>query len=130
MHRIVFKIDPVPASRPRVTKYGVFYQEKYAEFRKTVGKMLLQSKRTLYSVPLITDVTFYVKLPKSYSNKKKEMLHGKHCATTFDLDNLEKALYDTMNGHTYEDDRLIVEHTTRKIWDKNEGRIEITIKTL
>lgn len=92
--------------------------------------LLLQVKRTLYEQPLKLDVTFFIGIPKSYSNKKASELHGKFCIYKMDLDNLEKAIYDSMNNYIYVDDKQIVEHTTRKIWSKDNPRIEVIIQTL
>ena len=128
--KIVFDINPVPASRPRVTRWGVYYQKTYEQFRNDMNSLLLQVKRTLYDKPLKTDVTFCIRIPKSYSKKKCAELDGTYCISTMDLDNLEKAVYDSMNGHVYLDDKQIVEHTTRKIWVKDNPRIEVIIKTL
>lgn len=130
MHRIVFKIDPVPASRPRVAQFGTYYLPKYQQFRKDMAKLLMGAKKTRYTQPLKLDVVFRVPLPKSYSQKKRTEMDGAYCATNFDLDNLEKALYDSMNGVTYEDDRQIVMHTTRKVWVDGRGSIEVEIQVL
>lgn len=127
---IVFDIEPVPASRPRVTRWGVHYLKTYEQFRKDMKGLLLQVKRTLYSEPLKIDMTFFIGIPKSYSKKKCKSLDGEYCVSNMDLDNLEKAIYDSMNGHVFLDDKQIVEHTTRKIWAKDNPRIEVKIKTL
>lgn len=129
MHKFVFKIAPVAASRPRVTRYATFYSPKYETFRKDMAK-LLTGRRTLYTEPLKLDVTFFIEIPKSYSKKKRDEMAGQYVAIKPDLDNLEKALYDTMNQVVWHDDSSIVEHTVRKIWVKDEPRIEVIIKSL
>lgn len=128
--KLVFEIDPVPASRPQVTRWGVFYPKKYKQFRKDMDKLLLKEHRVLLDRPLKLDVTFFVHLPKSYSKKKRDEMDGTYCATTFDLDNLEKAIYDCMTGYIYVDDRQIVQHTTRKVWVKEKGSIAVIIESL
>lgn len=128
MHRIVFDIDPVPASRPRVTQYGTYYSEKYDQFRKDMAKLLLGARKKLYAEPLKLDVTFSITIPKSYSQKKRDEMDGTYCVSNIDLDNLEKALYDSMNGVVYEDDKQIVEHTTRKKWVAGRGSIKVEIQ--
>lgn len=130
MFKLVFDIEPVPASRPRVTRWGVYYQKTYEQFRNDMKNLMLQIKKTLYAEPLKLDVTFFIKIPTSLSKKKRDGLNGKYCVSKMDLDNLEKAIYDSMNGHVYVDDKQIVEHTTRKIWVKDNPRIEVIIKTL
>ena len=129
MHKIIFKIEPVPASRARVTKNGTFYQEPYEQFRKDMARLLM-GKLILYSEPLRLDVTFFRLIPKSYGKKRRDEMDGKYIVVRPDLDNYEKALYDSMNGVIYIDDSQIVEHTTRKIWVKDDPRIEVTIERL
>lgn len=87
-------------------------------------------KRTLYTEPLKLEVTFYLTMPASWSNKKKEEMDGQYCPSVADIDNLEKALYDAMNKVVYEDDKQIVDHHVRKIWVKEGGRIEVTIQRI
>ena len=128
--KIVFDIEPVPASRPRVTRWRVYYLKTYEQFRTDMGKLLLQVKRTLYDKPLRLDVSFFIRIPKSFSKKKRDEMDGTYCVSNIDLDNLEKAVYDSMNGHVYKDDKQIVEHTTRKRWVKDNPRIEVIIKTV
>lgn len=130
VYKIVFKIDPVPASRPRVGKWGTYYNQTYAQFQSDMAWHMKSIKKTLFTEPLRLDVTFWKKIPASYSGKQKELLHGTYCVSNMDLDNLEKALYDSMNGHVYEDDKQIVEHTTRKKWTKEEAQIEITLQKI
>ena len=125
--KIIFEIAPVPASRPRVTRWGTHYAKTYKKFRSDMGKLMLGEKRTLLEEPLQIDATFFILIPKSYSKKRKDALDGTYCVSKMDLDNLEKALYDSMNNHIYIDDKQIVEHTTRKKWVKDNPRIEVKI---
>ena len=129
MHKLTFKLEPVSASRPRVTQYGTFYKEPYEGFRKEMAK-LLNGKLVLYAEPLKLDVTFFFTIPKSYSKKRRDEMDGTFKSNRPDLDNLEKAVYDSMNGVLYVDDSQIVEHTTRKIWVKENARIEVNIQRL
>lgn len=129
MHKITFKIEPVPASRPRVTRWATYYNEKYTQFRADM-EVLLMGKTVLYEEPLKLDVTFYRTIPRSYSKKKRDELDGTYIPKVPDLDNLEKALYDSMNEVIYKDDSQIVDHRVRKIWVKDDGRIEVNIERL
>ena len=128
--KIVFEITPVPASRPRVTKWATYYSKIYQQFREDMAKLILECEKTLYTEPLGVDITFFMPIAKSTSKKKKELLHGTYCMKKIDLDNLEKAVYDSLSGYIYLDDSQVVEHTTRKIWTKENPRIEITLEEL
>lgn len=129
-YKIVFEIEPVPASRPRVGKWGTYYNQTYAQFQSDMAWLIKSVKKTLFTEPLKLDVTFRKKIPESYSGVQKAKLHGTYCVSNMDLDNLEKALYDAMNGHVYVDDKQIVEHTTRKMWTKDKPCIEITLQKI
>lgn len=91
---------------------------------------LLMGKLTLYAEPLRLDVTFFKEIPKSYSKKKRDKMDGTYVSVTPDLDNLEKAIYDSLNERVWKDDCQIVEHTTRKVWVKNEPSIVLKIERL
>lgn len=126
---LIFNIQPVPASRPRVTRWGVYYGKKYSQFRidmeVSVREMLKDF--TPITKPLFLEVEFLFTMPKSWSKKKKEEFDGKYIISTPDLDNLEKALYDSLNGFLYEDDSQIVKHTVSKRWVKDEGSIKVKV---
>lgn len=127
--RLVFDIDPVPASRPRVTKWRTYYGAKYKQFKADMEKLLMGKGKNPIAEPIRTDVTFWLPIPKSYPKKRQEELRGKHCVGNADIDNYEKALYDSLNGILFIDDKQIVEHSTRKMW-ADIGKIELNIETL
>ena len=65
-------------------------------------------------------ITFYVKMPRSWSKKKKEQANLQPHQQTPDLDNFVKALFDAV----YDDDSLIWSFYAKKLW-AYEGSIEI-----
>ena len=123
--KLVFSIDPVPASRPRVTRWATYYSKPYTNFKEKMEKLLEKVPKTLINCPLFAEITFYIQIAPSSSKKRKELLDGKFCVSNMDLDNLEKAIYDALNEHVYLDDKQVVRHTTQKIWVKDNPRIEI-----
>lgn len=128
--KLVFDIDPVPASRPRVTRWGTYYGERYKQFKADMEKLLMGKGKNPISEPVKTDITFWVPIPKSYPKKKRDELHGTHCIGNADIDNYEKALYDSLNDVIWNDDKQVVEHRTRKMWIDGRGKIEAIIETL
>jgi Holliday junction resolvase RusA-like endonuclease len=99
-------VEPVPASRPRVTRWGVYYGKRYTRFRKEVSEILGRKdlpKDLPLSGPLKATVKFYVAKPKS---TKREWPNG-------DLDNYLKTL-DSFNGVFWLDDDQIVEFEAYK----------------
>jgi Holliday junction resolvase RusA-like endonuclease len=101
-----FGIDPVPASRPRVTRWGAYYVGPYKDFKTKV--MELCNSMTL--VPLVgelsVDIEIFKKKPKS---SKLTLPRG-------DVDNFAKAVLDSMNGILWEDDSQIKSLYVTKDW--------------
>ncbi len=102
-----FDILPVP--KPRMTQRDKWKQRdcvlRYYAFKDAVR---------LHNVSLPNEyrVTFYMPMPKSWSNKKKLELSGKPHTQKPDKDNLEKALLDSIYG----EDSHIWSGWARKIW--------------
>ena len=81
--------------------------------------------------PLKADVRFYIKPPQYVSKPKKN-----HAALESeivpvgkkpDIDNYEKALYDSMSGIVFHDDGQIALHTVGKFYSNNP-RIEVEVE--
>ena len=125
----MFKISPVPASRPRVTKYGTYIAKTYAQYRKEMRKQIDGLSIKKFTNPIYVETTFYMPIPKSLSIKKRNLLNGTFCDVGGDMDNLLKALWDSLNGHAYTDDKQIVWSQEKKIYSF-EPRIEILIKEI
>jgi len=130
---LLFNISPVPASRPRVTRWGTYYGKKYKQFKLEMGVLLIDSDKKNSVNPVTwldglisADMTFFVPMAKSWSNKKKSSKNGQFCDNNSDLDNYEKAILDSLNGIYFHDDRQIVKQKSKKIW-ADQGYIDITL---
>ncbi len=112
-------IAPVPASRPRVTRWGTYYGKRYSAFRKEAEKVIDDHYAgTPLSGALEVVVWFYCTKPKT---TKRECPRG-------DVDNYVKAILDACNGKVWEDDTQITDLAARKRWvDEYGPRIEILI---
>ena len=133
---LTFNINPVPASRPRVTRWGTFYGKKYKEFKREMGVMLIESDRPSPVNPVLwleglisADMTFFVPMARSWSKKKKSLKNEQFCDNNADLDNYEKAILDSLNGIYFNDDRQIVQQKSQKIWAET-GSIRIILKEI
>ena len=82
-----------------------------------------------FTNPIYVETTFYMPIPKSFSIKKRNLLDGTFCDVGGDMDNLLKALWDSLNGHAYTDDKQIVWSQEKKIYSF-EPRIETLIKEI
>ena len=133
---LTFNISPVPASRPRVTRWGTFYGKKYKEFKREMGMLLIESDKTSEVNPVLwieglisADMTFFVPMAKSWSNKKKSLNNGQFCDNNADLDNYEKAVLDSLSTVYFHDDRQIVQQKSQKIWAET-GSIKIILREI
>ncbi len=75
------------------------------------------------------ETIFYMPIPKSFSKKMRDRLDGNFCTIGGDMDNLLKAVWDSLNGHAYTDDKQIVWSQEKKIYSFIP-RIEIFIREI
>lgn len=106
-------ITPVPkprmtqrdswAKRPAVTRYYTFCDELRLAHPQPLAEVLL--------------LTFYIKVPKSWSKKQKAAMLGKPHQQRPDIDNLSKAVMDAL----CEDDSYIYALHAEKFWADEPG---------
>lgn len=137
-------IDPCPASRPRVGRWGAYYSGKYKDFMDqselVVGALL--ENHAPFEVPLEVWVTFHIPRPKS--NTDLYPINQR----TGDIDNHIKSVLDAFNPDTgakakrkagrgqilspglWSDDSLIQTIHATKVWAAPDrvGWIEIAVK--
>lgn len=122
-HKATFHIPPVPASRPRVTRWATYFPKKYQTFRDELEAILDSYALTPTEELLYVKVDFHVQIAKSWSKKRKASAEGKYCDNNADIDNYIKAVLDSCEGRYYNNDKQIVMIRARKFWAL-EGRIE------
>lgn len=95
---IVIPVAPVPASRPKVSKFGTYYTATYAKYRKEAHTWA--SKRIWHptSRRLIVSCEFVCLRPRT---SKLDDPKG-------DVDNYVKAALDVLNERAWEDDKQII----------------------
>lgn len=119
-------VKPVPASRPRISKYGNYYNKTYTDFRREVYQYLKNIKNKFED----TTARFRIDLELiCYRPKKPSKMYPRG-----DNDNYEKAYYDSITyaGIAWDDDVQIVSNTTSKRYQE-EGEdygAKITITQL
>lgn len=69
-------------------------------------------------------VVFLLKMPATWSNKKKQANHGQPHQQRPDKDNLEKALLDAVYG----EDCRVWDGRTTKLWSYNPGIVIMSIE--
>lgn len=60
-----FKLAPVPASRPKVSRWGVYYGKKYAEWRKNAAAMMQEVDGSAADGPLIVFIENILEKPRT-----------------------------------------------------------------
>jgi len=117
-----FKINPVPASRPRVSRWSTYYPKKYTKFKKDMEALTSELETTPSEKLVSVELEFGIMIPKSWSKKKREELNNTYCSNNSDIDNYIKAILDSLNGIVYIDDKQVVELFAKKIYSE-EGYI-------
>lgn len=131
--KLVLDIEPKPQSRPRFTRLGRPYDNKEMKLWRNRCRLLianLYKGQPMLEGALRARVRFYIKPPQSLSRVKKyqaaleaeSLLVGKKP----DIDNYEKALYDSMSGIVFQDDGQIAWHEVGKFYSLNP-RIEVAV---
>jgi len=127
-----FDITPVSASRPIVRRGGgVGYGKRYKAFKQTMAILIAaQPNLTLMEKPVEMSFYFYMPIPKSWSRKKKALMRGQFHTQKPDLDNLIKAMKDTLTGHAFTDDCYVASYRrARKEW-ADKGLIVVELESL
>ena len=117
-----FDINPVPASRPRVSRWSTYYPKKYTKFKKDMEALTGEIETTPSEKLVSVELEFRIMMPKSFSKKKRQGLNNTYCSNNSDIDNYIKAILDSLNGVFYIDDKQVVEIFARKIYG-DEGYI-------
>jgi len=119
---LVFPFNPVPASRPRVTRWGTYYNKTYKAWKETAERSLQPGTLHLDAdIPLIVIVRVIVRRPKS----------TKLTTPRGDLDNYVKAPLDVITkvGGYWKDDTQVVSIISWKrfAWEDEPPRTEVEI---
>ena len=85
---LVLPVKPVPASRPRVTRWGVYYTKTYKEYRAAAHAAIPVCKERTLTEELGATVEFICHKPKT----------TKMVSPRGDIDNHLKAIFDAVVG--------------------------------
>lgn len=128
--------DPVGQGRPRFARQGKFVHTydppKSREYKAKVAQSFQQA---YMGKPLTKPVKITIRavfgVPKSYSKARtKACLEGLEWPTKKpDADNIEKGVYDALNGLAYEDDKQIVQTSVCKVYGA-EAKVVVSIEEI
>ncbi len=139
MMKLILEIEPKPQSRPRFARRGNFtttYEDKDMKSWRNHCRLLVAKQyagKSMFEGALRAKVRFYIKPPQYISKAKKNQQAlldeiipvGKKP----DIDNYEKALYDSMSEIVFKDDGQIALHNVGKFYSLNP-RIEVEVNRL
>lgn len=111
--------DPVPQSRPRVTRNGgVYYSPRIVQFREWVKSHAVAAHIPKRTGPLWLGLEFVFARPASHLRKGGGLSSkaSGYPGTRGDCTNLAKGVEDALNGIAWDDDSQICETWTRKRW--------------
>jgi len=116
--------SPVPQGRPRFFRrgnhVGVYDPAKSKDWKSEIRRQAIEQKAKILDGPLNMNLYFYLPRPKSLP--KKVLYHIKKP----DVDNLVKAVKDSLKGVCYHDDSQIICIVASKEYDA-QPRVEILV---
>ena len=148
-YTIIIEGEPIPKARHRTAHkdkngnalpYVIFYdtqKEKKKAYREAAFQYLIKTGTAIFIIegdPVSITCSFYMRRPKSHygTGKNSEILKQNapyYCTKKKDIDNLDKHVFDCLNGLCFKDDKQIVESHSKKIYSENP-RTEIRIRSL
>lgn len=134
--KLTLNIEPKPQSRPRFTRQGRAYDGPKMKSWRNSCQLLIANQymgQPMLEGALRARLRFYIKPPQYLSKVKKyhQALLDEIIPVDKkpDIDNYEKALYDSMSGIVFKDDGQIALHDVGKFYSLNP-RIEIEIEVM
>jgi Holliday junction resolvase RusA-like endonuclease len=127
---IIIPWKPVPKARPRMTRTGHCYDPQEKEKQRDRKFLLwcvagVPKIRILMARGCVKNVTMYfvLSIPKSTSQKKRDVLKGKPHDKKPDGSNLLKWTEDVGNGILWRDDAVLSSVMWSKIWGEEPKTI-------
>lgn len=117
MFHAIINITPVAKGRPRFGNGRTYTPQKTREAEECIGIIARGLyKGEPYAGAVRMDVTFYMPIPQSYSQKKKKELVGEFHTKKPDADNLVKTVCDSLNGIVISNDSQIADLRVKKMY--------------
>ena len=124
--------QPVGKARPRFTHTGHTYTPQATkDYEELVRYTFISGypKAKPIEGAVRAKITAYIKIPDSYSLKRRNELIGKYYTKKSDVDNIAKIILDALNGLAYNDDKQVVKLEVIKKY-ASEGYTEIEMEEI
>ena len=130
MKTFTFTVEgrPKGKGRPRMTRAGHVYTPKATkQYESDIRQAFIrQGGESFAGAPVMVEIEASYPMPKSWNKRQKDEARGTYCDRKPDLDNIEKAVLDALNGLTWDDDKAVVILIASKHW-ADTGGVEITV---
>lgn len=117
--KLFYPIKPKAAPRPRVTKNGTYNSKEYTQYKNGLAMLAKTRIKEPTDKPVYMKIEFFFKIPKSWNRLKRET--AKWHTGKPDIDNLQKAIKDALNGVAYKDDSQVCFVKARKQYAQDDG---------
>jgi Holliday junction resolvase RusA-like endonuclease len=117
--KIEIEGDPIPLARARGARSGFYDPQHIAKRNFAIDVLSKIPRDKLIETPISFDLIFVIKMPKSWSLKKRAKILDSPHAQTPDIDNLVKFIFDALNGVIYNDDSQIFKVEAVKMWGES-----------
>lgn len=91
---------------------------------------LRQGGETFGAAPVMVEVEALFPMPTSWSKRDRAERDGTYCENKPDLDNIIKAVLDSLNSVAWTDDKTVAILVAQKRWTAGEGGVKVTITDL
>lgn len=129
---IIIPGNPESQLRPRSTRYGnsirLYDPKKTANYKEYVRLTAKNQCNRQFNGALVANISFYRQIPKSTSKKLRKLKNARIVRPTVkpDIDNMTKAILDSLNGIAWDDDSQVVSLIANKYYS-DDPRVEIEI---
>ncbi len=121
---------PMGKQRPRVTGTGTYTPKETVSYENLVKLMYSQlPEPKKFEGEVITKIDAYFEIPKSTSNKRRNLMlcNVIRPVKKPDCDNIAKIILDSLNGIAYKDDSQVITATVNKYYS-DTPRVEVILQ--
>ncbi len=131
LRRFCIEGPPIPRKRPTFSRFGTYDAQK--KQKQDIELQILSQIGPVSNIKAIegnisVSMTFFMPIPKSWSQKRRKEVLGKPHTKKPDIDNFAKMYLDALNGVVFRDDAQVAYLLCEKIYC-DKPRTEITVYT-
>lgn len=123
--------DPIALARARHTRGRVYDAQKHIKLVWGMDLVKQHANAPMFKGPVFMDVIFYLPLPQTASQKKRDLIIGQWHIFRPDSSNLVKFCEDVATSICYQDDCILAKLSIEKVYDDGKGpRTEFVLREL